>query len=102
MLFEIGDRVRIKGTDKVGVVKAFKTDGYLLNDKKQVVTKYCLQIGASYYNDWHAEHHLEPLMSYEFDSKFELGLIDLLIDIYLYHRKLDLVQQLHNQKQLYI
>jgi hypothetical protein len=102
MKFEIGDKVKIKSTDKEGIVKAYKIDGYLLHDKKQVVIKYCVQVGATIYNDWYQEQHLIPFMSYEFEKEFELGLLDFLIDIYLLNNKIDLVKQLHNQKQLYI
>jgi hypothetical protein len=101
VMFEIGEQVKIKGTDKVGVVKAYKIDGYLLHDKKQVVIKYCVQVGASHYNDWYQEQHLELLNSYDFNSKFELGLLDFLIDIYLLNNKIDLVKKLHTEKKLY-
>jgi uncharacterized protein YodC (DUF2158 family) len=99
--FEIGDEVRVKGTDKVGKIKSFKIDGYTLNDKPQMVIKYYVQNGTIY-NDWYQEHLIEPYNSYEFENDFELGLIDFLINIYLLDKKnLHLIKKLHNSKSLY-
>jgi hypothetical protein len=98
--FDLDDEVQVKGTDKVGIVKAIKTDIYKLNGKRQEVVKYCVQLGSIVYNDWYQEQHLIPFISYDdFDSKFELGLIDLLIDIYLLDKNnIELIQQLHKEK----
>lgn len=102
MKFQIGEHVKIKGTDKVGIIKSYKIDGYTLYDKEQVITKYCVQIGASYHNDWYLEEKLEKHITYDVDPNFEIGLIDLLIDIYLLNKNnLDTVKKLYKEKLLY-
>lgn len=105
--FDLDDSVKIKGTDKVGIVKSYKVDVYKLNGKRQEVAKYCVQTGASYQVEWHQEHHLEYFEllndSCDFDNEFEIGLADMLIDIYLLdERNLDLIKRLHNEKQQFM
>jgi hypothetical protein len=102
MKYEIGQEVRVKGTDNVGIIKSYKIDGYVLYEKMHEVTKYGVQVGASYYNKWFFEYELESFPTYNFDAKFELELIDLLIDIYLLDKSnLNLIRQLHKEKSLY-
>jgi hypothetical protein len=100
MLFEIDQQVRVKGTDEIGTIDAYKIEGYKLNGKKVEIIKYCLkQSGASYIKNWYKEDDLQHL--YEFNNTFEKGLVTLLIDVYLKHNKFDLVKKLNIEKNLY-
>jgi uncharacterized protein YodC (DUF2158 family) len=99
MIFDIDQEVRVKSTGKIGIVKSYITDGYKLNGKKVEVTKYCVQIGASYYSKWFEENNMEHL--YEFDNKFEKELVNLLIDVYLKHNKFEELTKLSIEKNLY-
>jgi hypothetical protein len=100
--FDLGDQVRVKNTDNVGTVKRINVDVHTLNGKRTEVVKYCVQIGTSFNSDYYQPHHLEHYNSYDFDDTFEIGLVDMLIDIYLLQKKLDLVSQLHIEKQQYL
>jgi hypothetical protein len=102
--FNIGDELRIKDTKKVGTVKSFRIDSYMLYGQQHVVIKYCLQTGLSYQQEWVTGEQLEEVVedtsSVDFGNEFEIGLRELLIDIYLLNPKnLPLIRELHNEIQ---
>jgi hypothetical protein len=101
MKFELEQEVRVKGTDEIGTVKSFKHEVFLYNGQKSELKRYCVQTGLSYNNKWYTEEMLESYNSYEFDDKFELGLLNFLIDIYLLGNKIDLVKKLYKEKLSY-
>lgn len=95
--FQIGDRVRLKGTNRIGEVRAYKIDGYKLDGNIVETIQYQVNLG-SYYNDTVIEEKLEPFHSYEFSDKFESGLLDFLIDNSLKHKQFDTLKKLSEQK----
>lgn len=94
MKFEINQEVKVKTTGIVGIVKAIRYETYMLYGELKEITQYGILSKGSYYKDWYPEDQLTSALSYEFDDVFELGLRDLLIDTYLLHKKLDLVEML--------
>jgi hypothetical protein len=95
--FQLGDKVRLKGTNRTGEIRAYKIDGYILNGVPTEVISYQVNLG-SYYNDTYKEEKLEPFHSYDFTDKFESQLVDLLIDTYLKHKQYHSLKQLSEQK----
>jgi hypothetical protein len=102
MKYDLGEEVRVKDTDKIGIVKSYRIDGYKLGGKKREVIQYGLSMG-NLYSDFYKEDDLELYNTpCEFDDEFERGLCDLLIDIYLLHKEIDLVKKLFKEKRLYL
>jgi hypothetical protein len=104
--FEIDDQVRVKDTNEIGTIKAYKIEGYKFGGQKQHTIYYQVQIGALYNIKWFKEEKIELIdeiaTNNNFNDEFELGFIDLLINIYLLDKKnIPLVKKLHNEKQLY-
>jgi hypothetical protein len=100
--YQLGERVKIKGTaDTFGEITASRNDVFYHNGKLINTVKYFVLI-KPHTHTWYNENDLTLQHAYEFDNKFELALLDLLIDTYLLHKKIDLVRQLHNEKKLYM
>jgi hypothetical protein len=95
--FQIGDKVRLKGTNRIGEVRAYDIKGYKLDGVVIEVIQYQCNFGG-YYNDNIIEEKLEPFHSYEFNEKFESQLVDLLIDTYLKHKQYHSLKQISEQK----
>jgi hypothetical protein len=100
MKFEIGQQVRNKNTGKIGTVKQWKVEGYILLGKQVELIQYQIQNEGSYYNELVKEDLLEP--AEDFTNKIELFLIGSLIDTYLDFKRLDSVKELYEQKQKYL
>lgn len=99
MLFELGDQVRIKKLNKVGEVRAYRHEHTFVKDTITENHKYFVKYGQ-YFIEWFDEKELERINF--FDNKFELGLLDLLIDVNLLFKNYDIVEYLHKEKQKYL
>jgi hypothetical protein len=96
--YQIGDKVRVKATNRVGEVISTKHELFIKNG---VVTEnkiYNVNFG-SYLNDTHREDQIE--LYDVFDDKFEIGLINLLIDVNLSKRNYEMIKYLYDLKQKY-
>jgi hypothetical protein len=95
------EKVKVVATGQVGEIKTIKTELTLVNGQPRETYQYFIFIPPMS-NRLFNENELtyvkdEP----EFSKKFELKLIDFLIDVYLKHGKFDMVKNLSNEKKLY-
>lgn len=97
--FELNNKVYIKSKDTTGEITQYKHEKYKRGTGEVVETYKYLVKTNSHYSDWFDESDLSFVN--EFDNKFEVGLIDLLIDVNLKENNLDTVKELHKQKQQY-
>lgn len=100
MKFEIGEKVKIKSSGKIGEVKTYKKEVFWHNGKLNTVRKYYVYTDQ-YYNLWFDESDLDHYNSYKFEDKFEIELLNFLINVYFDHGKWDLCRQLAEEKKLY-
>ncbi|MED3562408.1 hypothetical protein [Bacillus xiapuensis] len=101
MRFSLNERVRVIATGQVGEVKTIKTELTMVNGQPRETYQYFIfipPVSNRLFNENELTHEKdEP----EFSKKFELKFIDFLIDVYLKHRKFDLVKKLSDEKKLY-
>jgi uncharacterized protein YodC (DUF2158 family) len=98
MKFELGQRVRIKSTGKDGKITSYRIDGYYLKGEVKEIIQYSVNTGTMYDN-YFKEDSLEAFNTYEFDKKFETGLVNLMIDINLDHENYNMVKNFADIKQ---
>jgi hypothetical protein len=105
--FDLDDKVMVKENKRTGKVKSFKVESYKIGHHKQLIILYLVQFDGNYTNEWIKEDRLidyDPLATGDtFSNNFEVGLLDLLIDVYLLDKKnIPIIQLLHNEKNLYL
>jgi hypothetical protein len=105
--YEIDDKVRVKETKEIGIIKSYKVEGYKFSGIKQYTIYYQVQLGALYNFKWFKEEKIELYdelaANNTFKKDFEIGLLDLLINAYLLDTKnIPLIKKLHNDKNLYM
>lgn len=102
MKFDLNEVVVVKALNKTGKVMQWRHEKFITRDSKQSeFTKYYIHFGG-YSSQWYTEEELESVVNCEFDDKFELGFINLLIDVNLKVYQIDMLKELHKQKQKYI
>ena len=96
--FNINDKVRVRATGRLGTVIGYKYEIHLEKGVKTTKVQYSVNFGT-YLIDVFKEEQITH--EFEFDKKFEIGFLNLLIDIYLSnkHRNLKMVKYLHDLKQ---
>jgi hypothetical protein len=97
--FRIGDKVKT-ATNSVGEVKSCK---YELNENNGVIIeskRYYVKF-SPYDIRYIDEDKLKELHEFDFTKKFEIGLLNLLIDFYLSERNFDLVKKYVQLKREY-
>jgi hypothetical protein len=99
MKFNLGEKIRLRSTGRLGEIIHCKHEKYIYNGKITESKRYEVHFG-SYDRRWYFEQDL--VSDYEFDNKFEIELCDLLINVYLRNKKYDLVKKLYNEKQNYM
>jgi hypothetical protein len=97
MKFELEEKVRIKSTGKKGVIKAYKFETAFSYGKIRESKRYYIKIENNHFY-WFDESDIE-LDEYTFDSKFELGLLGLLIDVNLLAGNYEQVSVFNEKKQ---
>jgi hypothetical protein len=98
MKYEIGQKVRVKSTGKVGKITCYRIDGYYLQGALREVIQYSVNTGTNY-DSYYMEDLLESFGTYEFDKKFETALANLMIDINLDQENFDMVKNFNIIKQ---
>jgi hypothetical protein len=95
--FELEEKIRIKSTGKKGVIKGYKFETAFSYGKVRESKKYYIRIENNHFY-WFDESDI-ALDEYTFDSKFELGLSELLIDVNLLAGNYEQVKIHIEQKQ---
>jgi hypothetical protein len=100
--YEIGDKVRLRATGRVGTVKSYKYERSRNSATGAIEeqSKYFICFN-SFTFAWHDEYELKVYHEYEFDNLFELSLLNLLIDVYLKSGDFELVTKLNGQRSKY-
>lgn len=101
LAFHKGDSVRVKSTGQKGEITQFKVEGFTVNGVDKLKIQYSVNFG-NYMTNWFTEDNLEYYNTYDFTPKFELNLLNLLIDFNLDKRNYDMVKQLNELRQQYI
>jgi hypothetical protein len=101
MRFKLGEKVKVIATGQIGEVKTIKTELTLVNGQPREIYQYFIFI-PPLSNRLFNENELaygkdEP----EFSKKFELNLLNLLIDINLKHGNYDAVKHFNEQRLQY-
>ncbi|RYI30471.1 hypothetical protein EVU96_08645 [Bacillus infantis] len=100
MIFDHGETVKIKKSSKLGTVKQRRIDYVMQNDKEVEICSYRIATDSKYITDWYAQSELVSLDE-DFGKLFEMGLLDLLIDVNLKTNNIPMVKNLFAQKQKY-
>ena len=96
--FDIEEKVKIKATGRKGIIKEYKVEGVKVDGVKQHKIMYLVDFGR-HMIDWVKEDCLDHYNEYKFDKKFEIGLLNFLIDINLDKKNLEMVKYLHDLKK---
>lgn len=98
MKYNLGDKVRLKQTGKTGEIQHYKFDTYFVNKKVHELHRYYLYLGGHNFN-WYSENEIEAIGEDDkFTPKFEIGLLNLLIDINLTSGNFDMVKWCNDEK----
>jgi hypothetical protein len=95
--FKFNEEVRVRLTNKTGVVTGYRKDVLINKGETSTVRFYRIDVGL--HSHWLKEDELEYV--YTFTNNFEKGIINLLIDINLSARNFDQVKHFHDLKQQY-
>jgi hypothetical protein len=96
MKFEIGDKVKVKSSGIRVEIRAFKYEKAYSNGKLLESYRYFVKTHSGNFI-WFDENLLEPEI-YTFDPKFEVKLLDELIDAHLSSKQYDVVKKLNDEK----
>jgi hypothetical protein len=96
MKFEIGDKVKVKSSGIRVEIRAFKYEKAYSNGKLLESYRYFVKTDSGNFI-WFDENLLEPEI-YTFDPKFEVKLLDELIDAHLSNMQYDVVKKLNDEK----
>jgi hypothetical protein len=96
--FYLGDKIKVKETGKIGEIKAYKVEGFYHGGQIVNTIKYYIRF-EPYANLWLEEKDISYEHTYEFPAKFELNLLNLLIDINLDRKDFEMVKQLNELRQ---
>jgi hypothetical protein len=94
--FEIGDKVKVKSSGIKVEIRAFKYERAYANGKFIESYRYFVRTPNGNFL-WFDEKLLEPDI-YTFDPKFEIKLLDALIDAHLKNGQFDVVMKLNEEK----
>lgn len=98
MKFQIGDKVVVRATGRTGEITQWKVEQFVKNNHIETIKRYAVSNSSYYGATWYKEEDLQ--LDNVFDIEFEVGLLDLLIDVYLSARKFYLVKEMYNQKKI--
>lgn len=96
--FEIGEKVKLKNSNKTGEVRGRRYEEYMFKVSSSSAQRYYVNLGG-FYNDWQDADKLESLEHY--DDTFEIGLINELIDGNLSTGNFKEVKRLSEQRKKY-
>jgi hypothetical protein len=96
MQFQIGEKVKVTATGRIGEIKAYRQEGWNINGRIDETIKYYVFF-PPYSNEWYKEEQLQHVL--EVDRKFESNFLDYLIDMNLKDGNFDMVKNYHNQKK---
>jgi hypothetical protein len=99
MKFNIGEKVRLRANDRVGVIRRYLISGKEINGVEKEEIKYEVNLG-NYYENWFTEDQLQRYDDYyKVSDQFEIGLADMMIDINLVKENIHMVKNFFNIKQ---
>lgn len=94
--FELESNIRIKSTGKKGVVKGYKYETAFSYGKIRESRRYYIHVERQHFY-WFDEDAIEYDET-TFDTKFDIGFLDLMIDTYLLAGNYEMVKEYRDQK----
>ena len=100
MKFSIGERVKIRGKNIVGVIVQSEYKHTIYEGIEKISKRYLVKWNNSWNKQWFDEDELESVL--ELSDTYGLEVYNLLIDVNLMVGNFDMVKKLNEEKRKYI
>lgn len=98
MRYNLGDKIKIKASGEEGTIMQIKEQRQFLSGVEDYSIQYYIKLKGNTYGQWYLQHEIEEIKE-GFSDEFEIGLLNLLIDIYLDKRDFTMVKALCEKKK---